>query len=61
MMKNKNGRFRVTKANEFCCQEQEHYCVTIIEAIISNLALGSVNLSQLNVMICFDLNTVASH
>lgn len=48
-------------ANESCCQEQEHNCDTIIEAIISNLAPGGVNLSQFNVMICFDLNTVACH
>lgn len=31
----------------------------LIEAIISNPALSSVNLSQLNVTICFELNTVA--
>lgn len=49
------------KVNESCCQEDEHYCDAIIETIISDSALGRVNLAQLNVMICFDLNTVACH
>lgn len=31
----------------------------ITAAVISSEALGSINLSQLNAMICFDLNTVA--
>lgn len=50
-----------SEANDSCCQEPYRYCDAIIEAFISYLALGSVNLSQLNVMICFDLNTVSSH
>ena len=33
----------------------------IAAAIMSNVAPGAVNLPHFNVMICFDLNTVARH
>lgn len=55
MIKNKK------QENESCRQEDEHYRDAIIETIISDSALGRFNLAQFNVMICFDLNTVACH